>query len=390
MHLLLQKAIISILIEFEYKGNDKALIGKIKNILKRSGFEGTKEERALEAEHLVRVRRVFLNMNKENTLFRLKKKDSKYISNTINVVNRRTIISLASKKDANDYKKGGANKYVKDAIYIDESGDVQLLKEKRLRKNKRAELQAVKELKHERAVVKHFPRTGFIRPKMTLGRADGKKSVFEERFKGDLSSTKKLFRLMMAETSVQKAIVIKSILYQLAEALKSLHEKGYVHRDIKPANILYKIIINPESETPTIEVVFTDFAQSSRNYEAKGKPGTTFYCSPGQLANGQNARGSWTHPHLAKSDDVYSLGVAMHELLEGSGLMRGVNIQGARLSRQIAKMLNVPEFQDSTSYNPFIEQVRNRNAITQVEKMNAFVNLYKSFKPEYGKKYRSS
>ncbi len=90
----------------------------------------------------------------------------------------------------------------------------------------------------------------------------------------------------------------------VAEALRHLHQAGFVHRDIKPENILLD-----EDEQPYL----TDFGLAVHEAELLRErgwvAGTLAYMAPEQLRGEADRCGPWT--------DLYSLGVVMYELLSG-------------------------------------------------------------------------
>lgn len=91
---------------------------------------------------------------------------------------------------------------------------------------------------------------------------------------------------------------IVSILYQLCEALQTVHARGIVHRDIKPANIL----LNDRG------VVLIDF-DAARRYQNSSRKDTVYMGTEGYAAPEQYG--------FAQTDcrsDIYSLGVVLREL----------------------------------------------------------------------------
>ncbi|MEW5723168.1 MAG: serine/threonine-protein kinase, partial [Thermodesulfobacteriota bacterium] len=103
-------------------------------------------------------------------------------------------------------------------------------------------------------------------------------------------------RLLPVETVVK-------VIYQCTKALDYAHKKGVVHRDIKPSNIM----ISKKKEVAKI----ADFGIAAIEGTTLGKPGeatfSLFYSSPEQLAKKE----------LTGQSDLFSLGVAMYELLTG-------------------------------------------------------------------------
>src|SRR6059058_5161173 len=96
---------------------------------------------------------------------------------------------------------------------------------------------------------------------------------------------------------------------EIARALGDAHERGIVHRDIKPQNVL----IDPEGSAKV-----TDFG-IARTLEEDGLTvdgrvlGTTYYVSPEQALG---------HAVTGQSD-IYSLGIALFEMLTGDVPFRG-------------------------------------------------------------------
>src|SRR3954471_984927 len=98
---------------------------------------------------------------------------------------------------------------------------------------------------------------------------------------------------------------------EISRALGAAHERGIVHRDIKPQNVL----IDPEGSAKV-----TDFG-IARTLEEDGLTadgrvlGTTDYVSPEQALG---------HPVTGQSD-IYSLGIALFEMLTGDVPYKGDN-----------------------------------------------------------------
>lgn len=94
-----------------------------------------------------------------------------------------------------------------------------------------------------------------------------------------------------------------TLLYQLADALSYVHERGFIHRDIKPANVLFN-----ESG----EAVLSDFGvarvsdQTTQLTQHGAIVGTAKYMSPEQSRGNSN---------IDTRSDLYSLGVVLFEVL---------------------------------------------------------------------------
>lgn len=104
--------------------------------------------------------------------------------------------------------------------------------------------------------------------------------------------------------------VVRSVATQVLRSLAEAHSKNIIHRDIKPANIFY--MESPDDE-PYIKVLDFGIAKSldGGNDAALTSTGQVM-CSPHYVAP-ERVVDHETYP----GSDIYSLGVAMIEMLEG-------------------------------------------------------------------------
>lgn len=104
--------------------------------------------------------------------------------------------------------------------------------------------------------------------------------------------------------------IILQILYQISDALSTLHNNGYVHLDIKPDNILISKIGNEEGENWLFKIC--DFGLMSKSDGSMNyNEGDSRYCSL-EVMNEEKS-------NLCKSD-IFSLGLSIYELCIGEDL----------------------------------------------------------------------
>src|SRR3954449_5250181 len=98
---------------------------------------------------------------------------------------------------------------------------------------------------------------------------------------------------------------------EISRALGAAHERGIVHRDIKPQNVL----IDPEGSAKVADFGIARTLEED-GLTADGRVlGTTDYVSPEQALG---------HPVTGQSD-IYSLGIALFEMLTGDVPFKGEN-----------------------------------------------------------------
>lgn len=118
-----------------------------------------------------------------------------------------------------------------------------------------------------------------------------------------------LSRWLRERSSPVPAGLAVSIVTQLADGLRIVHDRGLIHRDIKPSNI---ILTGAETESPTPRL--TDFGLARTSSDASDTHvgaliGSGPYMSPEQASGNTIDHG----PH----SDVHALGVLLYELLTG-------------------------------------------------------------------------
>ena len=132
---------------------------------------------------------------------------------------------------------------------------------------------------------------------------------------------------------------IVEILTQVAEALSTVHERGYVYADLKPANILvrevdghYDIALLDFGIT-TKAVPFTPQLTLSTPSDTAALTGTSLYMSPEQV------RGA----PLTIRSDIYSFGILGFEVCTGEVPYQGEGLFMITASHLLAKIPSVRE-----------------------------------------------
>ncbi|HLI06820.1 MAG TPA: serine/threonine-protein kinase [Ktedonobacteraceae bacterium] len=103
---------------------------------------------------------------------------------------------------------------------------------------------------------------------------------------------------------------VQQLFTPLVQAVAYIHRRGIVHRDLKPSNVL----LDTDDETGEVYVRLIDFGIAKRSGAAASPPlttaghemGTLVYMAPERL-NGI----------AAPSNDIYSLGVILYQMLTG-------------------------------------------------------------------------
>ena len=122
---------------------------------------------------------------------------------------------------------------------------------------------------------------------------------------------------------------LRSVAVQLAEALDYAHRQKIVHRDLKPANMMV-------TEDYTLKLADFGIAATLNDSTARSSlagtvSGTLTYMSPQQL-QGEDPRGS---------DDIYSLGATLYNLIAGRPPFKSGDVRGQILNQSPTPLTQV-------------------------------------------------
>ncbi len=140
-----------------------------------------------------------------------------------------------------------------------------------------------------------------------VGEIDGVHFIAQEYVRGQN------LRQYLSRNSIVEAILVVSILRQVASALQESSKQGVVHRDIKPENIM--IASNGEVKVTDFGLARVLDDQRTDLTQIGITMGTPLYMSPEQ------AEGS----HVDVRSDLYSLGITAWHMLTGRPPFEGEN-----------------------------------------------------------------
>ena len=107
---------------------------------------------------------------------------------------------------------------------------------------------------------------------------------------------------------------VAEVFSQVALTLDSIHREGVRHRDIKGSNILIRA---SDGQPVLVDFGSGDQACTSALTESGLPPGTPSYRSPEALRFWTGPREPGSRYHFEPTDDLYSLGLVLYEVLTG-------------------------------------------------------------------------
>lgn len=158
---------------------------------------------------------------------------------------------------------------------------------------------------------------------------------------------------LLHERGPMPAHIVHSVAIQALRSLREAHALGILHRDIKPANIM---LVNHTDDVQDFFVKLLDFgiAKSMDGTEDAALTSTgQVMCSPHYVAP-ERIVDHETYP----SSDLYSLGVSMIEMLEGTPPYEGENsIQLVMMHARMDSPLPMKESTRNSPLGAIIEKV---------------------------------
>ena len=109
-----------------------------------------------------------------------------------------------------------------------------------------------------------------------------------------------------------------SIATQIAEALAMAHFHGVIHRDVKPDNILFAADGTPKLSDLGVAKLLRGTGEGTQTMQGV-IIGTPAYMAPEQIIDSS---------HIDERADIYSLGVALYEMLTGKRPNAGSTVMG--------------------------------------------------------------
>ena len=109
-----------------------------------------------------------------------------------------------------------------------------------------------------------------------------------------------------------------SIATQIAEALAMAHFHGVIHRDVKPDNILFAADGTPKLSDLGVAKLLRGGSEGTETMQGV-LIGTPAYMAPEQIIDSS---------HIDERADIYSLGVALYEMLTGKRPNAGSTVMG--------------------------------------------------------------
>jgi len=147
-------------------------------------------------------------------------------------------------------------------------------------------------------------------------------------------------RSRLQKESIPAAEAVE-IARQVAEGLAYAHARGVVHRDIKPGNIM----LNGDGQAKIMDFGLARMRMADHKTSTGMVLGTPRYMSPEQIS-GQP---------VDQRSDIFSLGIVLYEMLTGTRLFAGENIE--QVQHLIVETEHVPPTRQVPGLPPMVDFV---------------------------------
>lgn len=161
---------------------------------------------------------------------------------------------------------------------------------------------------------------------------------------------KTLEQLIKSKTKMSTEHV-KNVIFQVCNALKTLHEYNIIHKDIKPANVFI-------TTDGVVKLIDYDIASIYDQDDALKYAGTIGYASPEQYGFAK----------LEFSTDIYALGVTISQVIKNCCIDlefqyshiidQMTNIDVTNRIQSVEQILKLIKTQNITLFQPQIEQIK--------------------------------
>ena len=174
---------------------------------------------------------------------------------------------------------------------------------------------------------------------------------------------------------------LRAIMKNILIGIKAIHDKGWVHLDIKPENIgmIYPLNKTLPENVPEVErhsdIRILDFGYSTLEGTYETAKGSADYISPEM----ESAYYSKIQKRIKKSDDMFSLGILMYELIHKFYPPKGEIIDYSSTPPQVIddNLFLSTGYYDDPGDNFYIMTYKKKN-LTAIIKLNWMENnIYK-------------